>query len=271
MKTISSKMLIVSITFAFLSYSCAFNSSPEKRGSSTPAHPPSLAYDTHSSKNALDWPGVYRGVLPCADCEGIETRIALKRDDSFHRAIKYLGRDEEIYSDEGEFVWDETGSKITLKTENSDQQYQVGENLLFHLDQEGNLITGDLADMYKLLKNRVDPGLEDKKWVLIELMGKPVETTGRLREGHIQFSMETGRFSGSNTCNNFFGQYELMKGNRIEFGKAGSTLMACPDMETQNLFMEVLHMADNYSLTDSVLSINKARLAPLARFRSDES
>ena len=28
------------------------------------------APDLHSSQNALDWAGVYEGVLPCADCPG---------------------------------------------------------------------------------------------------------------------------------------------------------------------------------------------------------
>jgi copper homeostasis protein (lipoprotein) len=266
-KAISSKMLIVSITFAFFSYSCTFNSSPEKREASTPAHPQSLAYDTHSSKNSLDWPGVYQGTLPCADCEGIETRIVLNRDGTFQRSLKYLSREDKDFSDEGEFVWDETGSRITLKAENGDQQYQVGENLLFHLDQEGNRITGDLADMYNLFKNRVDPRLENKKWMLFELRGKPVKTTGNLQEGYIQFLAETGSFSGNNTCNNFFGQYQLIEGDRIRFGQAGSTLMACQDMKTQSQFMEVLQTADNYTLIDTVLSLNKARMAPLARFR----
>ena len=27
--------------------------------------------DSHTSKNALDWNGIYQGTLPCADCEGI--------------------------------------------------------------------------------------------------------------------------------------------------------------------------------------------------------
>ncbi len=107
-------------------------------------------------------------------------------------------------------------------------------------------------------------------WVLTELMGKPFEMTEGRCEGYIMFSAETGSYAGRNTCNNFFGQYELTEGNRIRFGKAGSTLMACPDMETQNLFMEVLEMADNYTVADNVLSLNKSRMAPLARFKLEE-
>ncbi|WP_291781296.1 META domain-containing protein, partial [Cecembia sp.] len=145
-----------------------------------------------------------------------------------------------------------------------------GENVLFHLDQEGNRITGDLSGMYRLEKNRVDYLLEDKKWVLIELKGNPVERKEGQKEGHIMFDMETGMFSGINTCNNFFGHYELMEGNRIKFGQAGSTLMACPDMETEKAFMEVLRTADNYSVADDILSLNKSKMTPLAKFELSE-
>jgi hypothetical protein len=41
-------------------------------------------------------------------------------------------------------------------------------------------------------------------------------------------------------------------------------------METEKLFMELLEMADNYTMADNVLSLNKARMAPLARFKLEE-
>ena len=41
--------------------------------------------DMHNAENSLDIAGVYKGVLPCADCEGIETTIVLK-DDKIGRA-----------------------------------------------------------------------------------------------------------------------------------------------------------------------------------------
>ncbi len=225
----------------------------------------------HNSRNSLDWYGVYKGTTPCADCEGIETSITLKRDGTFKRSLKYLGKDDNVFSDEGDFKWNDEGSKITLPGEaGMRQMYQVGENVLFHLDQEGNRITGDLSGMYRLEKNRVDYLLEDKKWVLIELKGNPVERKEGQKEGHIMFDMETGMFSGINTCNNFFGHYELMEGNRIKFGQAGSTLMACPDMETEKAFMEVLRTADNYSVADDILSLNKSKMTPLAKFELSE-
>lgn len=222
----------------------------------------------HNSRNSLDWFGVYSGITPCANCEGIETSIALKRDGTFRRTLKYLGKDVNPIVEEDKFEWNSEGSKIILPGEAGiSQMYQVGENVLFHLDQEGNRITGDLASMYRLEKNRVDYQLEDKKWELTELRGQTFEKREGQKEGIIEFNMETGRFAGINTCNNFFGQYELMEGDRIKFGPAGSTRMGCPGNETEQTFMEVLNMVDNYSVEDGILSLNKGKMAPLARFK----
>jgi copper homeostasis protein (lipoprotein) len=224
----------------------------------------------HNSRNSLDWYGTYKGITPCADCEGIETKISLKKDGTFKRTLKYLGKDNNSFDDEGKFEWNIEGGKVTLIGEGSlSKMYLVGENVLFHLDIEGNRITGDLADMYKLAKNSVDPKLEDKKWFLIELQGKTIEKKEGQKKGSIEFNMETGMFAGNNTCNKFFGQYELLEGGRIKFEQAGSTRMACPDREIETAIMEVLQKADNYNVVDGVLSLNNAKMAPLARFEQE--
>ncbi|HSH50375.1 MAG TPA: copper resistance protein NlpE N-terminal domain-containing protein, partial [Bacteroidales bacterium] len=40
-----------------------------KKESGAEDYPP----DMHTSEISLDWQGTYKGVLPCADCPGIET------------------------------------------------------------------------------------------------------------------------------------------------------------------------------------------------------
>ena len=36
--------------------------------------------DFHNSLNSLDWEGTYSGILPCADCAGIQTLIKLNKN-----------------------------------------------------------------------------------------------------------------------------------------------------------------------------------------------
>jgi heat shock protein HslJ len=49
-----------------------------------------------------------------------------------------------------------------------------------------------------------------------------------------------------------------------------TTMMACPDMATEKQFMEVLNIADNFSLNGNTMTLNKARMAPLAVFKAEE-
>jgi hypothetical protein len=44
--------------------------------------------------------------------------------------------------------------------------------------------------------------------------------------------------------------------------------MACPNLETETHFFKALQMADNYILNGDTLILNKARMAPLARFEA---
>lgn len=114
----------------------------------------SSVVDKHNSQIALDWSGTYSGVIPCADCEGIETEIILKEDMTFIRRTRYLGKgDQTINEETGSFVWDKTGAIVSLKgTNDGPNQYKVGENMLFQLDMNGQRITGSLADNYILKK-----------------------------------------------------------------------------------------------------------------------
>lgn len=227
--------------------------------------------DAHTSRNALDWNGVYQGVIPCADCEGIKTRLTLMKSGEFSRTTTYLGKEETGRTESGTFQWNDAGSVVTLDLgDGQTQRYQVGENQLFHLDLEGNRITGDLAENYILVKNKADYQLENKKWILTELMGQEFTPGDGVKQAYLEFNSELGRVAGNNTCNQVSGSYELMEGNRIRIGPVASTMMACPNMENEARFNEVLERVDNYTIADGVLSLNKARMAPLARFSLQE-
>lgn len=223
----------------------------------------------HNSRNSLDWPGTYLGTVPCADCEGISTAVTLRADGSFEREVLYLGKSAVPVRDAGEFTWNDAGSIVTLGAgDGATQMYQVGENQLFHLDQMGNRITGELAGQYVLRQAARDPRIEDRRWLLIEVMGVAYAPSDDGPEAFLLLESSQRRASGNSSCNNFFGGYVIHAGQRIHFaGNMGSTMMACPDMSTEESFLEALRKADNYSVAGDELSLNRARMAPLLRFR----
>jgi copper homeostasis protein (lipoprotein) len=106
-----------------------------------------------NSMVSLDWNGTYSGTLPCADCEGIETRLTLNMDKTFILKTKYLGQRDSFQEKSGIFTWNTAGNTIILQgISNAPYQYLVGENVLFQLDMSGKKITGNLADKYQLKK-----------------------------------------------------------------------------------------------------------------------
>lgn len=223
-----------------------------------------------NSRNALDWAGVYVGTLPCADCPGIRTRLELRGDNTFTRTFTYLERDVGPFEETGSFTWDSSGSRITLDG-NGAQQYQVGENVLFHLDRSGQRIRGDLAAAYRLEKTVSDPRIEGRRWQLFELNGRAVASPASREAAYLELDAAQARVAGNAGCNRFFGTYELTTGNRLRFGpNLGSTMMACPELEREREFLAMLARVDSYTIGDGTLSLNRARMAPLARFRPAE-
>jgi copper homeostasis protein (lipoprotein) len=263
-------MKILILFTASIMAACTFSAATsQEHGQAGAPGKPALADTAHNSRNALDWHGTYSGTVPCADCEGIRTSVTLRDDGSFERERLYLGKSAAPMRDSGRFSWNEAGSIITLvSADGGTQQYQVGENQLFHLDQAGNRIAGDLAGQYVLRQAVRDPRIEDRKWLLIEVMGAPYEPSDEGREAFLLLDSEQGRASGNNSCNNFFGGYVIHAGQRIRFAdNMGATMMACPDMSTEQAFVEALRRVDNYSVAGDELSLNRARMAPLLRFR----
>ena len=169
----------------------------------------------------------------------------------------------------GTFSWDSGGSRVTLVPAETGetQQYQVVEHALFHLDKAGRRVSGDLAGRYRLEKHINDPAIEQHAWLLIELGGQLLpESPG---QPFLTFAAEVYRVSGNTSCNSFNGTYAIKRGNRIRFGRnLAVTEMACPDMTVEQDFLEMLETVDSYAIgSDGTLSLNRARMAPLARFK----
>lgn len=262
-------MRILLVVILFLVAACGADTPEAPEASSARPDGDSVVDAAHNSRNALDWPGTYSGTLPCADCEGIRTTVTLRDDGTFDRELLYLGKTDTPVGQSGNFSWNEAGSIVTLTaTDGATQMYQVGENQLFHLDRAGKRISGDLAARYVLRQTVHDPRVEDRKWLLTEVMGQPYEPSDDRRVAFLFLDSDLKRASGNGSCNNFFGGYVMETGQRIRFAaNTGATMMACPDMSIEQSFMEALRTVDNYSVSGDELSLNKARMAPLLRFR----
>jgi len=225
----------------------------------------------HNSKISLDWEGTYSGVIPCADCPGIETQISLFYNNTFRMTRKYIDRNDTGSDYTGEIQWDKNGGSITLKGLDEKEfatRYKVAENALIQLDLEGNVITGDLASKYILTK--VNMNVVEKYWKLFEIFGANLKDLPPMAtDAYFTLKIEGNRVIGSGGCNNFTGAYQLESGNRIKFSQMVSTSKMCiTNMEVEQKLNQVLGMADSYSVNGDTLILNRARMAPLARFEA---
>lgn len=108
---------------------------------------------TGNALASIAYEGRYKGVLPCADCEGIETEITLDREHNFVKKTRYLGKDDDnVHEKTGSFTWNEAGNVITLEGVKPPNQYFVTLNMLTYLDIDGHRITGEMAHKYNLKK-----------------------------------------------------------------------------------------------------------------------
>jgi len=114
-------------------------------------------------------------------------------------------------------------------------------------------------------------GLQETYWKLTELNGKPLVVDEKMnKEIHIVLKKEGNKVQGFSGCNTIFGQYELKDGNRISFSGMISTKMACPALATESEFNKMLETIDSYSVNGNTMTLNKAKMAPMARFEAVE-
>lgn len=96
--------------------------------------------------------------------------------------------------------------------------------------------------------------LNDVKWELKTLNNKEVKLTDKNSEVYIQFNEAEKKVYGRGGCNRFFGNYE-MDGDKLKFSPMGATRMACPDLQTENEFFQILDTVDTYTIKGGSLSL----------------
>ncbi|WP_160140015.1 META domain-containing protein [Chryseobacterium sp. c4a] len=106
-----------------------------------------------------------------------------------------------------------------------------------------------------------------KTWKLTELNGQPIKLKNPKNNPYFKLDMNGMRYEGHAGCNGLGGTFEIKQDvMRIKFNQGMSTMMACEDLDIENQFTKAILAADNYSVNGNTLTLNKARMAPLAKF-----
>ena len=127
-------------------------------------------HDNHAAHDSVSAPAVadsaapavtenYSGILPCADCQGIETSLSLKSDYTYQIHQLYQGRkstgpgSNEI-SSSGKWMKHGEDTIHLRDVKDAPSIYIRTDSSLIQLDMQGKRIEGKLADKYILKKNK---------------------------------------------------------------------------------------------------------------------
>ena len=266
--------------------------------------------DTHSissnAKSTLDYVGTYKGILPCADCQGLDTEISINENGTFSIKTKYEGKGDKTFELKGNFAWNKTGNMIILSdVKNAPNKYLVGKNILTQLDISGKKITGDLADDYILSKQptdtttietteenkhstvnlnnkmeattvikNVNPAvgrftLAETKWRLVSLNKKTVAHKGK-KVYFLKLNSKDARFTAYAGCNSIAGNYVMPSSDKLDFSEVIMTRMACLDMTLEDKFGAMLVQVISYKLDKETLTFFGEKKKELARFEANK-
>ena len=93
--------------------------------------------------------------------------------------------------------------------------------------------------------------IENKRWVLQKMNGTQVPKGDR--DIYITFK-NASAFVGNGGCNGFSGHYK-MDSKTISLTDIVSTKMACPSLETETTFFEILRRANGYKIMQDHFSL----------------
>jgi heat shock protein HslJ len=112
------------------------------------------------------------------------------------------------------------------------------------------------------------PSLTGKVWVLTQIddltTGKKLKPTGGTIPT-LEFK-EDGTVSGHGGCNTFGGGYDVGANNALQVKDLFSTLMACPDMDTEAIYLDALGMASAFTLQNDQLQLSTSDGSALLTF-----
>lgn len=259
--------MILSLLFITCDFSDQYE--PPEEDNATPEAVDKRVDPEHTSRNVLDWSGVYRGTMPCADCEGIRTEVMLVEGDRFMMKQQYLGKSDSVRTYEGDLKWDVDGARITLEPDGQGEPMRllVGERRLFKLDSDDRRIDGELAENYILMDAEFDNTLYAKYWRLESLYGDEIEheNQGR-REPHLILKQQDRKVTGSTGCNTLSGTYTLVEPELIDFDSLMTTKVACPDAIYESTFIRMLNDTRIYSFNADNLVFQDSSKSEIARF-----
>jgi len=169
------------------------------------------------------------------------------------------------------FVLKFDSSVIQPKMSYAVQARIMVDDKLWFINDERYSVDPTKPELVKMWLRRVSddtaPTLFDTTWLAEDIGGK-----GVIDDAQTTLSIaEDGSVTGRGGCNGYFSQATI-DGEKITFGKAGSTMMACPDaiMDQERRFHEALEKTASFRFNkEGKLFLVDAKGKDLVRFSNE--
>jgi heat shock protein HslJ len=192
--------------------------------------------DMHTSRNSLDWAGIYMGILPGAEPAGTKTRLTLNRDGTYERVTLPVGRQEAARTVRGSFAWHPGGNAIRLDEPGGGQQFAVGEGRLLLLHPGGPNAGTPVPGAVLTLAPQATTGediaqtLARYRWSLesaTDGQNRVIEALSPRKDHPVVFEFSGTRLAVQAPCNRMMGSYRISAAKQLTVSGTASTNMAC--------------------------------------------
>ncbi|WP_010663634.1 META domain-containing protein [Marinilabilia salmonicolor] len=232
-----------------------------------------ISSDNPTRDETKDISGVYAGLLPCADCPGIETTLTINPDNSFEISQVYIDRDSVPFISSGQITKGDKDNIWVFKNRYNETFYQFEDSVMIMLNKDKERIKGLLEEHYILkkkeddLKNDLMVTLTGKKWILTKIEGLDTLPEIEAREPHLIFDAEEQRIHGFAGCNSFFGQFQFNADDKVSFKNIASTKMYCAHtMDLETAFLKALNDCKELSITGNKMELQNVEGQTIAVF-----
>lgn len=212
------------------------------------------------TKSPVKISGTYSGIVPCADCEGINYQLTFGPDSSFTEKMVYIGKSVEPVEAKGTWRFKDSNVIVLNWQNGGSEQLEYSDGKMFMLDASGKKMEGPLADKFILkpgeTKNpvtqtntntSVSPNSINGKWILMEIDGQKADSSSYTNGlPFLEIREADNKFTGSTGCNRINGA-STINGNYLTFSKYNKTRMACPGDGESN-FINALSKIDSYKI-----------------------
>ena len=179
--------------------------------------------------------GTFAGMLPCADCPGINTELTLNPDGTYQLRETYLKNAPKTFVSAGKWDTGKDSQTVELKdSKNKDKNYYAfsGKNELKKLDMNAQPIN-DSDFNYSLKRKTQDfNAVTGKVWRLSQVQTAAGQVTFNAAKLNPEFfkdiytlQFDNGRASGKASPNRYTAPFTAGSGNNLTFGLAASTMM----------------------------------------------